>query len=99
MKNAVFWDLGTQFVAHKEHSFSATEPSRLMVCKIWGFHGGDYEECCSLEFYAVCEKNRRFGGTSVLARATLRNTPADGILHSHCREKLKSYKQTKLHGI
>jgi hypothetical protein len=29
--------------------------------------------------------------TSVLTRATRRNTPEDGILHSHCRENLKSY--------
>jgi hypothetical protein len=24
---------------------SATEPSQLILCKILGFHGGDYEEC------------------------------------------------------
>jgi hypothetical protein len=29
--------------------------------------------------------------TSVLARATWRNIPEDGILHSHRRENLKSY--------
>jgi hypothetical protein len=29
--------------------------------------------------------------TSVLTRATLRNIPGDGILHSHSRELLKSY--------
>jgi hypothetical protein len=29
--------------------------------------------------------------TSVLNRARLRNIPADAILHSHRREKLKSY--------
>jgi hypothetical protein len=28
---------------------------------------------------------------SVLTRATGHNTPEDGILHSHCRENLKSY--------
>jgi hypothetical protein len=28
--------------------------------------------------------------TSVLARATQRNVPEDSILHSHCRENLKS---------
>jgi hypothetical protein len=30
--------------------------------------------------------------TSVLTRATQRNIPEDGILHSHRRENLKSYK-------
>jgi hypothetical protein len=29
--------------------------------------------------------------TSVLTRATWRNNPEDTILHSHCRENLKSY--------
>jgi hypothetical protein len=24
-----------------------------MLCKIWGFHGGDYEELCLLGRYAV----------------------------------------------
>jgi hypothetical protein len=34
---------------------------------------------------------RRLGGMSVLRRATRRNIPDDGILHSHHRENLKSY--------
>jgi hypothetical protein len=29
--------------------------------------------------------------TSVLTRATLRNIPEDGILHSRCCENIKSY--------
>jgi hypothetical protein len=29
---------------------SATESSQLMLCKICGFHGGDYEECCLLGY-------------------------------------------------
>jgi hypothetical protein len=36
--------------------------------------------------------------TSVLTRATQRNIPEDGILHSHRRENLKSYK-AKLHWL
>jgi hypothetical protein len=31
--------------------------------------------------------------TSILTRATRRNIPEDGILHSHRRENLKSYKE------
>jgi hypothetical protein len=32
----------------------------------------------------------RSSETSVLTRATRRNIPQDGNLHSHCRENLKS---------
>jgi hypothetical protein len=38
-------------------------------------------------------KNRRFGGTSVLTRATWRNIPEDGILNSHHCGNLKSYQE------
>jgi hypothetical protein len=31
--------------------------------------------------------------TAVLSKATRRNIPEDGFLHSHCRENLKSYMQ------
>jgi hypothetical protein len=37
----------------KTHYVSATEPSHLMLCKIEGFHGGDFEECRLLGSWAV----------------------------------------------
>jgi hypothetical protein len=45
MKNVVFWDIKTQFLLHRKHNISTSETSQLMLCKILGFHGGDYEEC------------------------------------------------------
>jgi ABC-type molybdate transport system substrate-binding protein len=34
MKNSVLWDIKPQFVLHRKHYLSATEPSRLLLCKI-----------------------------------------------------------------
>jgi hypothetical protein len=34
MKNAVFWDIETQFIPHRKHITSPTEPNQLMLCKI-----------------------------------------------------------------
>jgi hypothetical protein len=31
--------------SQETHYVSATVPSQLMLCKICGFYGGDYEEC------------------------------------------------------
>jgi hypothetical protein len=31
--------------SQETHYVSATESSQLILCKIWGFQGGDYEEC------------------------------------------------------
>jgi hypothetical protein len=45
MKNFIFWDVKTQFVPHRRHVTSPLELSWLMLCRIWGCHGGDYEEC------------------------------------------------------
>jgi hypothetical protein len=44
MKNGIFWDIIPEFVLHRRHITPPLEPSQLMLCKIWGFHGGDYEE-------------------------------------------------------
>jgi hypothetical protein len=40
----------------------------------------------------------RSSETSVITRATWRNTPEDGILHSYRRENRKSYKVSSMFG-
>jgi hypothetical protein len=52
VKNAVFCDMKTLLLIHRGH-VSATQSSQLVLCKIWGFHGGDYEECRLLGCDAV----------------------------------------------
>jgi hypothetical protein len=39
--------------SQETHYFSTTESSQLMLCKIWGFQGSDYEECRLLGNYLV----------------------------------------------
>jgi hypothetical protein len=46
MKNDVFWDIKKpERTSQETHYVSATGPNRLLLCKILGLHGGDYEEC------------------------------------------------------
>jgi hypothetical protein len=49
-KNTVLWDINTRFVPHRRQYLSATESNLLRLCKIWGFRGGDYEECRLLRY-------------------------------------------------
>jgi hypothetical protein len=45
MKDAIFLDVKKPVCTSEEtHYVSTTEPSRLTLRKIWGYHGGDYEE-------------------------------------------------------
>jgi hypothetical protein len=60
MKNAVFWDTKTPLrTSQQTHYVSATEPSQLMLCKIWGFHSRDYEEWHLLGRYDILHSHRR----------------------------------------
>jgi hypothetical protein len=36
--------------SQETHYFSVTEQSLLILCQIWGIHGGDHEECCLLGY-------------------------------------------------
>jgi hypothetical protein len=46
MKNFVFWDINPQFVLHRRQITSPLQsPASECYVKIWGFQGGDYEEC------------------------------------------------------
>jgi hypothetical protein len=46
MKNAVFYDIKTPVhTSQEKHYVSATDLTQLMLCKIGGLYGCDYEEC------------------------------------------------------
>jgi hypothetical protein len=52
MKKAVFWDIKIQSIPHRRHITSPLqELSQLMLCKIWGLHGHDYEEWVKIPKY------------------------------------------------
>jgi hypothetical protein len=54
MKNSIFRDIKNPVrTSQGAHYVSATQPSQLMLRKIWGFHGGDYEECSILGYDRV----------------------------------------------
>jgi hypothetical protein len=66
IKNAVFWDIKTQFVSHRKHYVSATEPSRLML-RYEVFTAVTMKNVIFLDVTPCGScKNRRFGGRHFL---------------------------------
>jgi hypothetical protein len=45
----------------------------------------------SLNIFTLMTETIRSSDTSILTRSAQRYIPEDAILHSHCRENLKSY--------
>jgi hypothetical protein len=46
MKNAFFWDINpSSYLTADTLRIRYIDISQLMLCKIWGFLGSDYEEC------------------------------------------------------
>jgi hypothetical protein len=48
----LLWYKNPVRTSQEPHYVCATEPSRLKLCKFWGFHCGVYEECRPLGCYA-----------------------------------------------
>jgi hypothetical protein len=60
MKNVVFWDIKNPVPTSQETYYvSAKESSQLMLCRILGFYGGDYEQCRLLGYKTQSVPHRR----------------------------------------
>jgi hypothetical protein len=95
MKNAVFWDIETQFLPHRKHGPPLQSPAGYCYESFEVFTAVTVK---NVVFWVVmpCDscKNRRFGWilimealpsseTSVLTRATRRNIQEGNIIHFH----------------
>jgi hypothetical protein len=94
MKNAVFWDI-TPCGSCKNRRFGELSAPTIRVARI-GELGTTLavtsNRFSSLILVTLTMEALISSETSLLTRATQRNIPENGILHSHRRENLKSYR-------
>jgi hypothetical protein len=96
MKNAVFWDITLCYVALVRTDVSEELGASIIRVTICELETTLVVTSASVASYGVCsyftdschpdDGGVTFLDTSVLTRATWRNMPDDGILHSHCCE-------------
>jgi hypothetical protein len=97
--NAVFWDVtprvfcfgGTYRLHHQGDKIRRARSNVSSNCIVFRLLVTNNVVPSSLIPVTLMAEAILFIETSVLTRATRRKIPADGILHSHRRENLKSY--------
>jgi hypothetical protein len=94
MKNVVLWDVKTVTIVRtdvsQEHIASIImETRRVFLHSILRFLFNP--NVLTSPTVILMIEAIRSPQTSILTTATRRNIPKDDILHSHCRENLKSY--------
>jgi hypothetical protein len=83
-RSIVFWNVSNRVDLPSSHGTKDVNDTMQTLLKLKKAVFWNFTPCDSC-------KNTRFGGTSVLTRATRLNIPEDGIVLSHRRENLKSY--------
>jgi hypothetical protein len=74
--------------SQETHYVSTTESSQLMLCKIWGFYGNDYEECRLLgyNYRVLTSEKTHYVSVTEPSRLMLHNIwSSHGWSYEECR--------------